>query len=58
MTHFKRCLALMLPIIFFYGWVSYYWAWYDNYYSTCPENYAYPASFSRPDEPRWGFWFW
>jgi hypothetical protein len=48
----------MLPIIFFYGWVSYYWGWYDNYYSTCPENYAYPASFSRPDEPRWGFWFW
>jgi len=52
-----RHLASVLLIVAFVGWVAYP-GWYNQWYSTWPENYANPASTVGPHDPRWGFWFW
>lgn len=58
MRRLRPYLAHVLIILLFVGWFSYPgWRYYD-YYSNWMENYAYPASFSGPNDPPWGFWFW
>jgi hypothetical protein len=62
MSLLRRNLATLLLILTFAGWFQYYpgmlgdgqWEWYSN----VPEHYAWPASLSKPSDPRWGFWFW
>ena len=39
------------------GWVVYP-GFYESYYFTDPELYAFPSSLVGPCDPPWGFWFW
>lgn len=57
MSLVRRHLAHLLLVLTFVGWVHYP-AWLSEWYSNLPEQYAWPASMSKPCEPRWGFWFW
>jgi len=52
----KRLSALIVTLTWL-GWFSYP-GWYYEWYSTAPENYAFPASMSNQCDPKWGFWFW
>jgi hypothetical protein len=53
-AHLKQLILAM----FIFGWVTYPW-WFFDYYSPHPqEDYAYPASFSGPKDPHYGFWYW
>jgi len=52
----KRLAALIVTLTWL-GWFSYP-GWYYEWYSTAPENYAFPASMSNQCDPKWGFWFW
>jgi hypothetical protein len=58
MPHALRAVrTLLITSLTFFGWVQYP-GWYYEWYSTWPELYAWPASFSNNCDPRWGFWFW
>ncbi|MFC1834360.1 hypothetical protein ACFL2Q_06465 [Thermodesulfobacteriota bacterium] len=57
MSSLKRWLATSILCLSLFGWVSYP-GWHFEYYSDWAEKYAYPASFSSPCDPPWGFWYW
>lgn len=57
MCAFRSRYLKSVLILAFFGWITYQ-GWFTEWYSTWPEQYAYPASMSNNHDPRWGFWFW
>ncbi len=57
MSPISRNIIPILLVVFVVGWWTYP-GWYNEWYSTWPEGYAFPASLSNPHDPKWGFWFW
>lgn len=57
MSGIRRRAAGLLAVLFLVGWITYP-GWYNEYYFTWDQNYAWPASFSNQFDPHWGFWYW
>ena len=57
MSVFRSRFLKIVLVMAFFGWITYP-GWFNDWYSTWPEQYAYPASMSTSHDPRWGFWFW
>jgi hypothetical protein len=57
MSVFRSRFLKIVLVMAFFGWITYP-GWFTDWYSTWPEQYAYPASMSTSHDPRWGFWFW